>query len=156
MDFDIIIIIIAVVGSIISSVAKKRNDAKKRSVQPPQQHPEEPKENPWATIIKEITGIDDASEDEDDGYFSYDDAVEDVAAPATAPSYHNLMDEFNARKEADAVKHPENKITQNIIAQDDISRQAEQDNSSRKSILDDFNLRDAIVYSELLKPKFDE
>ncbi len=129
MNIDIIILIMAIVVSVISAITKRRNT---RSTQKPSHFPEpDQKEDPWKEIV--------------------------TKQPNTQPiaNTHITNNKSFNISEKDKVNRSRKNLQgiKNNIAEQRTSVSSVQ---PENTILQDFSIEKAIIYSEILNPKFKE
>lgn len=139
MDESLIAIIVIAV-SIISSIVKYLN--KKTNEQTKQYDLEEEVESPWysETITKR-------------------EIKEEAPEEYSFSNYVDEVEEFYKKKNQDEsatrIVVAENNAKQNFIEESAI-KDEDTELSPENNVFENFNLRDAVIYSEILKPKFDE
>ncbi|MCC8019024.1 MAG: hypothetical protein LIO85_04540 [Rikenellaceae bacterium] len=163
MDAEIIIILVAVALSILSGINKNKKKTQSGSPGMPQELPEE--EDPWSAIRKYIEEArSENSTADDDDEVSRNRAEQrsirpEVAEPAPHPeqdAYMASLRDYMHKKEKDTggrettkkrttarIQAPKEmpEVTPDIVSDD---------------VMEDFDLRKAVIYSEILQPKFEE
>lgn len=165
MDAEIIIIIVAVALSILSGINKNKKKKAAHTGQPYGHSPaQEPDDDPWSTIRRYI-------EDAQAGEILPVDESGDIR-------YHGRMGQ-GQREESDSVENHKaaepagesftkrlNKYAGNKRVKDRHTNHKEHDSGlttqvtdsleEREDIMHDFDLTKAVIYSEILRPKYDE
>lgn len=145
---DLIFLIIVVAISIISSVVKANKKAKERqrNIPTPNNH-DTSESNPWDDLIME-TELSESRQSPEPAY-EYE-----TASTSNVNTESAEIESVIRRRSEDVAKRYENKKTASPIFTDDIqSADIEHENVKDKA-LNDFNAIDAVIYSEILKPKF--
>lgn len=161
---DLIIIIAIFAISIVSSVNKAKKQKAKQNAEP--QHMEGGEDDPWASIKKYLE--DKAGKDNEDYEYEEDDYEEEVvprkvtvqaaASPVPATFEYNGSPEFTPANSGGYYEITgRNNSVDNKMAGKKMPVQAPVTDTETSNAFDgDFDLRAAIIYSEILKPKFEE
>lgn len=149
MDKDLIVVILAAVFGIISAVISSKKKAAERQQQQPSpfdSDPYETTEHPAHADFRGVEATVDYSE-ADPGPWSYDSLIVDETSrqmPMDLKAEHAMN---KLGRDIKSNKHKQN--TEGAEAEDSCE-------SEKTNIIMNFNLRDAVIYSELLKPKFED
>ncbi|MCD8172811.1 MAG: hypothetical protein LUD76_05015 [Alistipes sp.] len=166
MDAEIIIIIVAVVLSILSGINKNKKKTGSGNPGIPQGVPEE--EDPWATIRKYIEEartegnteeeeLDDVSENRaEQRRIRSAQTVEPAMQHPEQDPYMDSLREYMHKKEIETAGRevPKKKSGTRIQAPREMPEVVP--DTLADDLMDDFDLRKAIIYSEILKPKYEE
>lgn len=160
-DFIDLIIVVAIFGiSIASSISK----AKKQKAQRSKQNTEVGDEDPWASIKKyfeEDAEEHAASNEELEDVYAQQESdtykmskvapvaaeAEQVAVASPYQAYSGPVHEMGVSEKKEATSKYKSKKLQQVVT----DMQDEE-----KAPIEDFDLRAAIIYSEILKPKFED
>lgn len=142
-----LIIIIAVFGISIASSLKKNKKQKQQSAE----SQTESNDDPWESIKRYFDEADDVKEGEE-----LQEEIVQAASPEpqTTSSLYDDYSGFNAAKQYNS-QISASKDTR-VKTQKQVTISTTQEESDSDVLLENFNLRDAVLYSEIMKPKFEE
>ena len=145
---EYIILIIALIASIISSSLRAQKKKALKGSTPKPNIPADPEGDVWQEIFHEVKGI------LQDGTKEQEPAKPSQTYTTTTDSDSELTTAQSVMRQRQRTYH--RKYTGESIAtqdKDDITRDVTLNNETHDTEKE-FNLRDAVIYSEILKPKF--